>query len=240
MGCWNHWGGSASCKVLNFSCLWVKMSAKLLHSISDENPDLQKQIGCMNGIFQLFHHRHFLSSRRIHQNQKRLPPGSSFYIHGNIRVSMFLLLISIKSELLIDSSCVYFYDTFHMFCRRLIYFLKKILYEQFKVIIHTHTYRTKTWFYLTLLTCLHRIAQVLTVTDLSPNSDMLSFAAQYVCAGYLSIFSNFSFLDLALNFIFHLSEFCTIKYCHSSVNILLRFVFLFQELIVWDFCRSKR
>ncbi|XP_044467562.1 protein LONGIFOLIA 2-like [Mangifera indica] len=51
------------------------MSAKLLHSISDENPDLQKQIGCMNGIFQLFHHRHFLSSRRIHQNQKRLPPG---------------------------------------------------------------------------------------------------------------------------------------------------------------------
>lgn len=206
MGCWNHWGGSASCKVLNFSCLWVKMSAKLLHSISDENPDLQKQIGCMNGIFQLFDHRHFLSSRRIHQNQKRLPPGSSFYIHGNIRVSMFLLLISIKSELLIDSSCVYFYDTFHMFCRRLIYFLKKILYEQFKVIIHTHTYRTKTWFYLTLLTCLHRIAQVLTVTDLSPNSDMLlNMSVQVICQFFLiSVFwiwlliSFFTFLSSAL------------------------------------------
>ncbi|KAJ0042902.1 hypothetical protein Pint_19012 [Pistacia integerrima] len=51
------------------------MSAKLLHSISDENPDLQKQIGCMNGIFQLFDRQHFLSGRRIHQNQKRLPPG---------------------------------------------------------------------------------------------------------------------------------------------------------------------
>ncbi|KAJ4707284.1 Protein LONGIFOLIA [Melia azedarach] len=54
------------------------MSAKLLHSLSDENPDLQKQIGCMNGIFQLFDRHRFLSGRRIHHNQKRLlPPGRS-------------------------------------------------------------------------------------------------------------------------------------------------------------------
>ncbi|GLU10943.1 hypothetical protein SLE2022_277180 [Rubroshorea leprosula] len=47
------------------------MPAKLLHSLSDDNPDLQEQIGCINGLFQ-----HFLSSRRvISQNHKRLPPG---------------------------------------------------------------------------------------------------------------------------------------------------------------------
>ncbi|XP_044504891.1 protein LONGIFOLIA 2-like [Mangifera indica] len=51
------------------------MSAKLLRSISDENPDLPKQIGCMNGIFQLFDRHRFLSGRCIHRSQKRLPPG---------------------------------------------------------------------------------------------------------------------------------------------------------------------
>ncbi|CAN1296781.1 Protein LONGIFOLIA 1 [Linum perenne] len=30
------------------------MAAKLLHSLADDNPDLQKQIGCMTGIFQIF------------------------------------------------------------------------------------------------------------------------------------------------------------------------------------------
>ncbi|KAL4377012.1 hypothetical protein GQ457_02G010910 [Hibiscus cannabinus] len=44
------------------------MSAKFVYSLSDENPDLQKQIGCMNGLFQLF-------DRRFHSpNHKRLPP----------------------------------------------------------------------------------------------------------------------------------------------------------------------
>ncbi|XP_038994556.1 protein LONGIFOLIA 1-like isoform X1 [Hibiscus syriacus] len=42
------------------------MSAKFVYSLSDENPDLQKQIGCMNGLFQLFDRHHFLA--------KRLPP----------------------------------------------------------------------------------------------------------------------------------------------------------------------
>ncbi|KAF3438053.1 hypothetical protein FNV43_RR20809 [Rhamnella rubrinervis] len=51
------------------------MAAKLLHSLADENPDLQRQIGCMTGIFQLFDRHHVLSGRRI--NQKRLPPVNS-------------------------------------------------------------------------------------------------------------------------------------------------------------------
>ncbi|XVE86188.1 hypothetical protein DITRI_Ditri18aG0016100 [Diplodiscus trichospermus] len=52
------------------------MSAKFITSLSDENPDLQKQIGCMNGLFQLFDRHNFLGSRRIaNPNHKRLPPG---------------------------------------------------------------------------------------------------------------------------------------------------------------------
>ncbi|XP_022741645.1 protein LONGIFOLIA 1-like [Durio zibethinus] len=54
------------------------MSAKFLYSLSDENPDLQKQIGCMNGLFELFDRHHFLGSRRIATpNHKRLPPGQN-------------------------------------------------------------------------------------------------------------------------------------------------------------------
>uniref|UniRef100_A0A2P2M8E5 Uncharacterized protein MANES_02G056100 n=2 Tax=Rhizophora mucronata TaxID=61149 RepID=A0A2P2M8E5_RHIMU len=53
------------------------MSAKFIYNLSDETPDLQKQIGCMNGIFQLFDRPHFLGGGRriIGQNHKRLPPG---------------------------------------------------------------------------------------------------------------------------------------------------------------------
>lgn len=50
------------------------MAAKLLHSLTDDKPDLQKQIGCMNGIFQLFDRHHILTGRRI--SHKRLLPGT--------------------------------------------------------------------------------------------------------------------------------------------------------------------
>lgn len=50
------------------------MAAKLLHSLADDNQDLQKQIGCMTGIFQLFDRPHVLAGRRI--SHKRLPPGT--------------------------------------------------------------------------------------------------------------------------------------------------------------------
>ncbi|KAE8706756.1 Bromodomain transcription factor, putative isoform 1 [Hibiscus syriacus] len=51
------------------------MSAKFVCSLSDENPDLQKQIGCMNGLFHLFDRHHFFAGRRIHSpDPKRLPP----------------------------------------------------------------------------------------------------------------------------------------------------------------------
>ncbi|XWS32973.1 hypothetical protein CRYUN_Cryun22dG0037200 [Craigia yunnanensis] len=54
------------------------MSANVMYSLSDENPDLQKQIGCMKGLFQLFDSHHFLGTRRIARpNHKRLPPGQN-------------------------------------------------------------------------------------------------------------------------------------------------------------------
>lgn len=54
------------------------MAAKLLHSLADDNPDLQKQIGCMTGVFQLFDRHQIVSGRRITSHSpKRLPPGNS-------------------------------------------------------------------------------------------------------------------------------------------------------------------
>ncbi|KAA3464407.1 protein LONGIFOLIA 1-like [Gossypium australe] len=54
------------------------MSSKFMYSLSDENPDLQKQIGCMNGLFQLFDCHHFYGNRRIAgPNRKRLPSGQN-------------------------------------------------------------------------------------------------------------------------------------------------------------------
>ncbi|OVA00817.1 protein of unknown function DUF4378 [Macleaya cordata] len=63
------------------------MSAKLLHALTEENPDLQKQIGCMTGIFQLFDRHHILTPRRITgQTHKRLPQGHSHLNNGNLGV----------------------------------------------------------------------------------------------------------------------------------------------------------
>ncbi|XP_011007772.1 PREDICTED: protein LONGIFOLIA 1-like [Populus euphratica] len=57
------------------------MAAKLLHSLADDNPDLQKQIGCMTGVFQIFDRHQVLTGRRL--NQKRLPPGDSHFKSGS-------------------------------------------------------------------------------------------------------------------------------------------------------------
>ncbi|XP_051116807.1 protein LONGIFOLIA 1-like isoform X2 [Andrographis paniculata] len=68
------------------------MAAKLLHSLTDDNSDLQKQIGCMTGILQLFDRQHMLTgggsarrSRRL-TPRRRFPPGSSSH-NNNVDVS---------------------------------------------------------------------------------------------------------------------------------------------------------
>ncbi|KAG8388770.1 hypothetical protein BUALT_Bualt02G0159800 [Buddleja alternifolia] len=59
------------------------MAAKLLHSLTDENHhhDLQKQIGCMTGIFQMFDRQHILTASGGRRIVKRLPPppGNSHF-----------------------------------------------------------------------------------------------------------------------------------------------------------------
>ncbi|XP_022738283.1 protein LONGIFOLIA 1-like [Durio zibethinus] len=56
------------------------MAAKLLHSLADDNPDLQKQIGCMTGIFQIFDRQHMLTTKRL--SQRKLPAGNSHLNNG--------------------------------------------------------------------------------------------------------------------------------------------------------------
>lgn len=63
------------------------MAAKLLHSLADDNPDLQKQIGCMTGIFQLFD-RHVVTGRRL--NHRRLLPGD---FHNWVLLSFQVILV---------------------------------------------------------------------------------------------------------------------------------------------------
>ncbi|XP_027368816.1 protein LONGIFOLIA 1-like [Abrus precatorius] len=53
------------------------MSAKFLHSLADDNPNLQKQIGCMTGICQLIDRHHIITAHRV--SQKRHPPDNSHF-----------------------------------------------------------------------------------------------------------------------------------------------------------------
>lgn len=56
----------------------IEMASKFLHSLSDDNADLQRQIGCMTGIFQLFDRQQIISARRITGvGSKRVPSGRS-------------------------------------------------------------------------------------------------------------------------------------------------------------------
>ncbi|PSR87738.1 Protein LONGIFOLIA like [Actinidia chinensis var. chinensis] len=71
------------------------MATKLSNPLMDENPDLHKQIGCMNGLYQLFNRQHFLSGRRVSgHNRKRLPPGQS----GNHRMEPNIVMQKNKEK----------------------------------------------------------------------------------------------------------------------------------------------
>ncbi|XP_030468246.2 protein LONGIFOLIA 1-like isoform X2 [Syzygium oleosum] len=54
------------------------MSTRILYSLTDDKAGMQKQIGCMNGIFQLFDRQNFLSGRRLNgHSHKRLLAGQN-------------------------------------------------------------------------------------------------------------------------------------------------------------------
>ncbi|KAJ0232576.1 Protein LONGIFOLIA 1 [Hirschfeldia incana] len=65
------------------------MSAKLLYNLSDENPNLNKQFGCMNGIFQVFYRQHYPARRVVVAGDelKSLPSGKPIVNVGNTNVT---------------------------------------------------------------------------------------------------------------------------------------------------------
>ncbi|XP_061366502.1 protein LONGIFOLIA 1-like [Gastrolobium bilobum] len=65
------------------------MSKKVLTSMKDENPELQKQIGCISGFFQLFDRNRFITGQSTSsQNQKiHNQGGNSNHIEKNVKVA---------------------------------------------------------------------------------------------------------------------------------------------------------
>ncbi|KAL1205889.1 Protein LONGIFOLIA 1 [Cardamine amara subsp. amara] len=65
------------------------MSAKLLYNLSEENPNLNKQIGCMNGIFQVFYRQHYPARRVavVGYELKSLPSGKTSDNVGDTNIS---------------------------------------------------------------------------------------------------------------------------------------------------------
>ncbi|XP_039040299.1 protein LONGIFOLIA 2-like [Hibiscus syriacus] len=57
------------------------MAAKLLHSLADENPELQKQIGCMTAIFHVFDPHHMITAKRL-SHRKLAAAGNSLFNNG--------------------------------------------------------------------------------------------------------------------------------------------------------------
>ncbi|CAA7038606.1 unnamed protein product [Microthlaspi erraticum] len=62
------------------------MSAKLLYNLSDENPNLNKQFGCMNGIFQVFYRQHYPARPVSGDVDKSLPPGERRDLVGEVNM----------------------------------------------------------------------------------------------------------------------------------------------------------
>ncbi|XP_009147375.1 protein LONGIFOLIA 2 isoform X1 [Brassica rapa] len=62
------------------------MSAKLQYNLSDENPNLNKQFGCMYGIFQVFHRQQYPARPVSSDVEKSLPPGERKEIVGEINM----------------------------------------------------------------------------------------------------------------------------------------------------------
>lgn len=50
-----------------------------MSSSRDEKRDLRKQIGCMNGIFQIFDRHHFITGRRISSCSSKRPLQGKFF-----------------------------------------------------------------------------------------------------------------------------------------------------------------
>ncbi|XP_009110333.2 protein LONGIFOLIA 2 [Brassica rapa] len=85
------------------------MAAKLLHTLADENSDLQKKIGCMNGIFQLFdrhHHvRKSLALGNAHVNSINFERDSAFQFQDTNIINATSEKLTESSRVSFSSSC---------------------------------------------------------------------------------------------------------------------------------------
>ncbi|CAF2109335.1 hypothetical protein HID58_081350 [Brassica napus] len=85
------------------------MAAKLLHTLADENSDLQKKIGCMNGIFQLFdrhnHVRKSLALGNAHVNSINFERDSSFQFQDTNIINATSEKLTESSRVSFSSSC---------------------------------------------------------------------------------------------------------------------------------------
>lgn len=61
-------------KESSFKLIESRMASRLLRSLGDDNPDLQKEIGCMTGMFQLFDRHHLISGSYI--SHEAIPSGT--------------------------------------------------------------------------------------------------------------------------------------------------------------------
>ncbi|XP_071703516.1 protein LONGIFOLIA 1-like [Rutidosis leptorrhynchoides] len=52
------------------------MSTKAMYTVTEDKQEIQKQLGCMNGIFQLFDRRYLLGQRRHDNHPTKLPQGN--------------------------------------------------------------------------------------------------------------------------------------------------------------------
>jgi len=64
-----------------------KMSKKVLTSMKDENPELQKQIGCISGFFQLFDRHRFLTGQQGSSLNQNIPTK------GNIICNISVIVV---------------------------------------------------------------------------------------------------------------------------------------------------
>ncbi|KAJ0712335.1 putative protein LONGIFOLIA [Helianthus annuus] len=70
------------------------MSTEVVHTLREDKQGLQKQLGCMNGIFQLFDRRYLLGLHRHGSIQNRLTAGTTVRIEFSYVVRVCLCVCS--------------------------------------------------------------------------------------------------------------------------------------------------
>jgi hypothetical protein len=90
------------------------MSKKAMTSMKDENQELQKQIGCISGFFQLFDRHRFLTSHNNSSNSHNIPNQGNLYY--KILISLFYFCAMYFEKLIFVCSILSFEFSNHNLC----------------------------------------------------------------------------------------------------------------------------